>query len=306
MDRKYWEKIAPEYNEEIFDVLKNDSKKIIVSAIKKVSSKNKTVIDIGCAIGKWLPVLSPIFKKVYAVDISKENLEIARKLYPEFSNVEYDRIDMSDVKTRMPLCDAGICINAILTDYEVVFARAAHDELVLGHGRSLADFAHFEQVFVPFRRSLVREDHRCVGDPADDASSDPEGKGHAADQRPAALAAIDGRGDGKCRDEGHQRDLGDGDGRRAECLEEALDDGVGLCSGPVGSHHHAERGEVEGLRDRQGEEPQQHPSKLDMTRPLRIMESRQSMLSAQRSGASVQRSGGHGISWHAMRVWWRP
>lgn len=116
MDRNYWEKIAPDYNDEIFDVLQNDTKGLIVSAIKKVSSKNKTVIDIGCAIGKWLPVLSPAFKKVYAVDISKENLEIAKKLYPEFSNVEYDRIDMSNAKAKMPLCDVGICINAILTD----------------------------------------------------------------------------------------------------------------------------------------------------------------------------------------------
>lgn len=116
MDRKYWEKIAPDYNDEIFDVLKNDSNGHIVSAIEKVASKNKTVIDIGCAIGKWLPVLSPIFKKVHAVDISKENLEIARKLYPEFLNVEYDRIDMSSAKAKMPLCDVGICINAILTD----------------------------------------------------------------------------------------------------------------------------------------------------------------------------------------------
>src|ERR1043165_3931060 len=116
MDRNYWEKIAPDYNEEIFDVLKNDNKGLIISAIKKVASKSKTVIDIGCAIGKWLPVLSPTFKSVHAVDISKENLEIARNLYSEFSNVEYDRIDMSSAKARMPLCDVGICINAILTD----------------------------------------------------------------------------------------------------------------------------------------------------------------------------------------------
>lgn len=116
MDRNYWEKIAPDYNEEIFDVLKNDSKGLIVSAINKIAGRNKTVIDIGCAIGKWLPVLSPVFKKVYAVDISAENLDIAKKLYPGFSNVVYDRIDMSSPRARMPLCDAGICINAILTD----------------------------------------------------------------------------------------------------------------------------------------------------------------------------------------------
>ena len=115
MDRTYWEKIAPDYNEEIFDVLKNDSKGVIVAGIKKVASKNKTVIDIGCAIGKWLPVLSPVFKKVHAVDISAENLEIAKKLYPKFTNVEYGRVDMSNPKAKMPLCDVGICINAILT-----------------------------------------------------------------------------------------------------------------------------------------------------------------------------------------------
>ena len=65
MDRTYWEKIAPDYNEEIFDVLRNDSKAVIVSALKKVASKNKTVIDIGCAIGKWLPVLYPAILFAY-------------------------------------------------------------------------------------------------------------------------------------------------------------------------------------------------------------------------------------------------
>ncbi len=120
MNRSYWEKIAPSYADEIFDVLHNDKKALIRSVIKKYASKNKTVIDIGCAIGKWLPVLSPAFKKVYAVDISARNLEIAQQLYPQYKNVEYLRADMSGKTTnpdsyRGPKCDFGICINAILT-----------------------------------------------------------------------------------------------------------------------------------------------------------------------------------------------
>lgn len=115
MDRTYWEKIAPEYNTEIFDVLQNDKKGIILSAIKKFASKKKTVMDIGCAIGKWLPALSPAFKKVYAIDISNENLKIAQKLYPEFTNIAYSRVDMSDAKLKIKKCDAAICINAILS-----------------------------------------------------------------------------------------------------------------------------------------------------------------------------------------------
>lgn len=115
MKRSYWEKIAPTYGDEIFDVLHNDKKALIRSVIKKYASKNKTVIDIGCAIGKWLPVLSPAFKKVIAVDISAKNLEIAKRLYPQYKNVTYLRADMSGHKTKVPKCDFGICINAILT-----------------------------------------------------------------------------------------------------------------------------------------------------------------------------------------------
>ena len=125
MDRKYWEKIAPTYGDEIFDVLHNDKKGIIRAAIRKHASKSDTVIDIGCAIGKWLPVLSPLFRKVYAVDISAKNLEIARKLHSDLRNVEYLRVDMSGSGTKVPKCDFGICINAILTssmkDREVFF-----------------------------------------------------------------------------------------------------------------------------------------------------------------------------------------
>lgn len=115
MKRHYWEKIAPSYNDEIFDVLHNDKKALIRSVIKKYASPQKTVIDIGCAIGKWLPVLSPAFKKVVAVDISAKNLKIAQQLYPQYKNVQYLRADMSGKTTKVPKCDFGICINAILT-----------------------------------------------------------------------------------------------------------------------------------------------------------------------------------------------
>jgi 2-polyprenyl-3-methyl-5-hydroxy-6-metoxy-1,4-benzoquinol methylase len=116
MHRKYWEKIAPAYNEEIFDVLQNDKKAIILSAIKKIASPAKTVIDAGCAIGKWIPVLSPLFKKVIAADISAKNLAIAKNSYPQYTNIDYLRIDLSANKTKLPTADVTICINAILTD----------------------------------------------------------------------------------------------------------------------------------------------------------------------------------------------
>lgn len=116
MDRKYWETIAPKYDTEIFDVLQNDTSGSIVAAIEEMASQEKTVMDIGCAIGKWIPVLAPKFKLVIAADISAKNLQIAQEKYPEYANVEYHRMDFSaDDLTVIP-CDTAICINAILTD----------------------------------------------------------------------------------------------------------------------------------------------------------------------------------------------
>lgn len=120
--------MAPSYAEEIFDVLQNDRKALIRSVISAHASRQKTVIDIGCAIGKWLPVLAPVFKKVIAVDISARNLAIAAQRYPQYTNVEYIRANMSGRagNYKGPKADFGICINAILTanprDRRIFFA----------------------------------------------------------------------------------------------------------------------------------------------------------------------------------------
>lgn len=116
MERTYWERIAPEYDDEIFDVLKNDKKGYIKKIIRKISGRDKTVIDIGCAVGKWLPVLSPVFKEVMAVDISATNLKIARERHTHLDNIVYERNDMSKGKTKYRNYDVALCINAILTD----------------------------------------------------------------------------------------------------------------------------------------------------------------------------------------------
>lgn len=116
MERSYWERIAPNYNEEIFDVLQNDKSGKIVGAIEQVASKDKTVTDLGCAIGKWIPLLATAFKHVVATDISAKNLELAAERCKAYPNVDYQRMDMSANNLTVIPCDVAVCINAILTD----------------------------------------------------------------------------------------------------------------------------------------------------------------------------------------------
>ena len=115
MEKNYWEKIAPTYETEIFDVLKNDKSGKIVKAILSFAEPKKSVIDIGCAVGKWMPVLAPVFGKVHAIDISNNNLKIAAKKYPQYTNITYERVDMSAATVKVKKYDSAICINAILT-----------------------------------------------------------------------------------------------------------------------------------------------------------------------------------------------
>jgi len=115
MEKNYWEKIAPTYETEIFDVLKNDKSGKIVKAILSFAEPKKSVIDIGCAVGKWMPVLAPVFGKVQAIDISNNNLKIAAKKYPQYTNITYERVDMSAATVKVKKYDSAICINAILT-----------------------------------------------------------------------------------------------------------------------------------------------------------------------------------------------
>jgi 2-polyprenyl-3-methyl-5-hydroxy-6-metoxy-1,4-benzoquinol methylase len=116
MKRSYWENIAPEYDDEIFDVRAQDKKGLITKEINKIAGTDKSIVDIGCAVGKWLPVLSPAFKKVHAIDISAKNLSIAKKNYPDLNNVTYQRSDMSSSTPPFSGYDAALCVNAILSE----------------------------------------------------------------------------------------------------------------------------------------------------------------------------------------------
>lgn len=119
MEKDFWEKISDNYDEEIHDVLKSDQKSIVTAHINRIASKQKTVGDIGCAIGKWLPLLSGLFKEVHAIDISQSNIDYAKTNHGHLKNIRFRQMDMTvNPKTKYSF-DVIVCVNAILIpDYE--------------------------------------------------------------------------------------------------------------------------------------------------------------------------------------------
>ncbi len=93
MNEKYWDNVASDYDGQIFSVLAYDQSQIIASKISQFADKEAVACDIGCGIGKFLPILAENFRYVHAVDLSNALLKQARQNCCEFDNINYSQKD---------------------------------------------------------------------------------------------------------------------------------------------------------------------------------------------------------------------
>lgn len=114
MDRKFWNRIAGKYDDEVFDTLQHDRGNVIVSHIDRLSSKNSMACDFGCGIGKYLPLLGDRFETVYAVDQSEKCLELARKVCRGIDNVIFCRNDLADHRLKLQPVHFALSVNVLI------------------------------------------------------------------------------------------------------------------------------------------------------------------------------------------------
>ncbi|MBK6444294.1 MAG: class I SAM-dependent methyltransferase [Bacteroidetes bacterium] len=110
----HWDKIAKTYEDEIFDVFKSNKNGKLQTIVQKYAGKGKFAVDFGCGTGKALSMLSPLFYKVLAVDISQKCLNIAS--VAGYKNVEFDRVDLAAPKNNIPPADFAFCCNVAIGD----------------------------------------------------------------------------------------------------------------------------------------------------------------------------------------------
>ena len=129
----HWNTIAPKYNHEIFDVFESDKNKRLPFYFKKHANKSHHAIDFGCGNGKSFPYLSPIFKSITAIDISKELLSQAKKR--PYSNIEFKRLDLTKQNLNLPEADFIFCCNvAMLPEIKKTYAMISNIQKALRKG----------------------------------------------------------------------------------------------------------------------------------------------------------------------------
>lgn len=88
-----------------------EPEKIFKEKLLGLSSKNKIALDIGCADGKFTLSIAPFFQKVYGIDTSKVNLDIAKSHNEDerSKNVEYSLQDASHTSFENSFIDLAYC-----------------------------------------------------------------------------------------------------------------------------------------------------------------------------------------------------
>ncbi len=73
--------------------------KVFKEKLLELSDKNKSVLDVGCADGRFTLSIAPYFQKIVAIDKSKGMLEAARKLQKEKRtiNTDFNYMDVHNI-----------------------------------------------------------------------------------------------------------------------------------------------------------------------------------------------------------------
>ena len=114
MKREYWNGLANRYETEVFDVLGNDKKHLILGLVKKYGSSGKTASDYGCGPGKFLPILSKNFGQVNAIDISYKFIEQTKKKYKHLSNIKYQTADLAKAGLKLEKTHFALSVNMLI------------------------------------------------------------------------------------------------------------------------------------------------------------------------------------------------
>lgn len=115
MNERYWDRIAGEFDQYIFDPLESDENRVILNHIDRASSKGAIACDYGCGIGRYLPILASRFKTIYAIDFSERCLDLAIEKYRNIDNIFYVKGNLANPRLSIEKNHFAISINVLIT-----------------------------------------------------------------------------------------------------------------------------------------------------------------------------------------------
>ncbi len=118
MNVDYWDEVSSRYDDRIFDVLNHDKKSRIKTLIASHFNHRKNAIaaDYGCGTGKFLNILLGIFNKVYAYDLSLNNIRLVDEQFLNDKKLHTSTRDFSTGLNAATQMDFILSVNVMIMD----------------------------------------------------------------------------------------------------------------------------------------------------------------------------------------------
>ncbi len=157
-DSVAWDEIASEYYEHIISPISHYTYNPLFEDLKKIRSKSKKEVgDFGCGTGSLLELLSQKFKKVHAMDFSKQMIEASKNNCQHLDNIKY--YTQSLIRPFPKKLDCIVTINSIispnLNDLEKIFKNI--NNALKKDGDFIAILPSIESIKEEFQRTYKKE-----------------------------------------------------------------------------------------------------------------------------------------------------
>jgi SAM-dependent methyltransferase len=110
----FWNAIAPDWDNQIFDTLAEDGGGVISGSIHRMAQSAGTAADFGCGVGRYLPLLAANFSRVLALDSATACLDRARRKARRLPNVEVLRASPSILAGLRDSCDCTLAVQVLI------------------------------------------------------------------------------------------------------------------------------------------------------------------------------------------------
>ena len=128
--------------------------------------QNDIVIDLGCGYGRVAIRLLEKAKKIIGIDISKENIQLAKKIVGSNENCEFYSMDAIDLKFVDDFFDTVICVQNGISAFKVNPLRLIKESIRVTRNGGTVLFSSYSEKFWDNRLKWfqIQAEHKLIGE----------------------------------------------------------------------------------------------------------------------------------------------
>ena len=127
---------------------------------------NDNVLDLGCGYGRVAIRLLEKAKTVVGIDISKDNIQLAKKITESNSSCEFYTMDAIDLKFTDNIFDMVICVQNGISAFKVNSLRLLKESIRVTRKGGTVLFSSYSEKFWDFRLKWfqIQAEHKLIGE----------------------------------------------------------------------------------------------------------------------------------------------